>query len=360
MLFFIYRHKHLSVKSVINYTMKKPSTSLAIAACLLLLITSCEKNESDLNSVLSSSGIEREMKVNKGTPIVTPTSFTIINNLSSAYLENTNHINLSSNTDYQYFNSVTDGNIILTLPEPMATYSSSFGRDNNWLETPGPNLLYKLTRVPVTFVLSKPVKTFGFEYLGVSHRDEFYDVTVKFFNGDKLVGNITVPISAVSRKVTLFAASTSDVFTKVVLGSELELIVGHIRYQEAAEMDIDPKSCPNIFSLNSKGVLPVSIFGSADLDVNNIDLSTIKLNGIAAIVSQSKNMEKAAGKNKSNCSVTASDNFNDLTINFDPEMIARSLGNVSDGQSVELTLTFSTKSGIKFGATDYITVDKKK
>jgi hypothetical protein len=43
--------------------------------------------------------------------------------------------------------------------------------------------------------------------------------------------------------------------------------------------DIKPASCPNPFNPKSRGVLPVAIVGSTDFDVNDIDVSSILLEG---------------------------------------------------------------------------------
>ena len=42
-----------------------------------------------------------------------------------------------------------------------------------------------------------------------------------------------------------------------------------------ALIDIKPGSSPNSVNLKSKGVLPVAIFGTADFDVNDVDISTL-------------------------------------------------------------------------------------
>lgn len=42
-------------------------------------------------------------------------------------------------------------------------------------------------------------------------------------------------------------------------------------------MNIKPGSYPNSINLNSKGVTPVAIFGSATFNVHQIDLTAIKL-----------------------------------------------------------------------------------
>ena len=56
-------------------------------------------------------------------------------------------------------------------------------------------------------------------------------------------------------------------------------IYGYIVEYDCNEVDIDIKFCsnPNAHNCRSGGVLPVTIFGAADLDVTNIDLASLQL-----------------------------------------------------------------------------------
>ena len=45
-----------------------------------------------------------------------------------------------------------------------------------------------------------------------------------------------------------------------------------------------PGSFPNYFNLNGHSVIPVAIFGSATLDVNEIDVETLSLQGMTVKV----------------------------------------------------------------------------
>lgn len=54
------------------------------------------------------------------------------------------------------------------------------------------------------------------------------------------------------------------------------------------DIDIKPGSDPNCFNINGHGVIPVAIFGSADLDVLDIDLLSLKFGGLAVRVRGNK------------------------------------------------------------------------
>ncbi len=43
------------------------------------------------------------------------------------------------------------------------------------------------------------------------------------------------------------------------------------------DLDIKPGSCPNPFNCNSNGLIPVALLGSVDLDVTQVDISTLQL-----------------------------------------------------------------------------------
>jgi len=110
-------------------------------------------------------------------------------------------------------------------------------------------------------------------------------------------------------------------------------------------VDIKPTSCPNPLNLKSKGVLPVAILGSEELDVNTIDTASIRLAGIAPIRSS---YEDAAAPvldaNDCNCTTVGSDGYTDLTLKFKTQEIVEAIGEVGHGDVLTLELT-----GVLFG-----------
>ena len=86
-------------------------------------------------------------------------------------------------------------------------------------------------------------------------------------------------------------------------------------------IDIKPGSYPNCFNINDHGVIPVAILGSADFDVNNIDPSTVQLEGLAV---------KAVGKgNKllAHIEDVNGDGFDDLVFQIQDQNGAFTSGN---------------------------------
>ncbi|MEJ2183242.1 MAG: PKD domain-containing protein [Nitrospirota bacterium] len=104
-------------------------------------------------------------------------------------------------------------------------------------------------------------------------------------------------------------------------------------------IDIKPGSDPNCFNNDGHGVIPVAVLGSADFDVNNIDPSTVQLEGLAV---------KAVGKgNKllSHIEDVNGDGFDDLVIQIqdtDGSFTSGSgtavlTGNLYDGTAIQGT-----------------------
>lgn len=110
-------------------------------------------------------------------------------------------------------------------------------------------------------------------------------------------------------------------------------------------LDIKPGSCPNPINVNSKGKLPVAILGTEDLDVTQIDPTSIRLMGVAPLRSDLEDVgtpfEPFIGKEDCHfdCTEDGSDEFTDLTLEFDTQEVVAALGEVSDGDCVVLSLT---------------------
>ena len=134
-------------------------------------------------------------------------------------------------------------------------------------------------------------------------------------------------------------------------------------------LDIKPTSCPNPLNVkkfgdlpnNAKskkgGILPVAILGSASLDVHDIDVSSLILEGVAPIRSNYEDVA-APVENGDECECTTAgpDGFMDLTLKFEKREIIATLGAVATGDLVELTLTGVLLDGTPFDASDCVTI----
>lgn len=131
------------------------------------------------------------------------------------------------------------------------------------------------------------------------------------------------------------------------------------------DMDIKPQSCPNPLNVKNQGVLPVAILGTPDFDVSEVDLDTVKLEGIDPLRWA---FEDVATPLETliegvtpcfNCTEEGPDGFLDLTLKFDTQSILSTLGFSTtvlveepleiapeDGQCVPLKLTGKLSDGM--------------
>jgi hypothetical protein len=119
-------------------------------------------------------------------------------------------------------------------------------------------------------------------------------------------------------------------------------------------LDIKPMSCPNPINTKSRGVLPAAILGTKAVDVSKIDLSSVRLAGVAPLRSSFEDVAAPftplSGKTKAtDCTTQGPDGMRDLTLKFDTQAIVAALGAVRDRQVRVLTLSARLKA--QFGGT---------
>jgi len=104
-------------------------------------------------------------------------------------------------------------------------------------------------------------------------------------------------------------------------------------------VDIKPGSCPNPLNVRSKGVLPVAILGTEDFDVKAIDVASIRLAGVGPDRSSYEDVAAPiSNSNGCNCITDGPDGFLDLTLKFETQRIVEAIGDVNDGDEVQLEL----------------------
>lgn len=167
-------------------------------------------------------------------------------------------------------------------------------------------------------------------------------------------GTITFPTAGWSC-ITSFTASLDGGFfaeiDKVVI-CDCEIDV---------DLDIKPTSCPNPLNTKSKGVLPVAVLGSASLNVNDINVSTVQLQGVSLVRSAIEDVAAPVSNRQDDCDCTTDgpDGFADLSLKFDTQAIVAALGTVNDGDQVKLTLTGNLNDGTPIKGEDCVVIIKK-
>jgi hypothetical protein len=131
-------------------------------------------------------------------------------------------------------------------------------------------------------------------------------------------------------------------------------------YLEVA-LDIIPNACPNSLNIRSKGVLPVAIVGTQDFDVNQIDLTSIQLEGVKPLRWSLEDVTTPFyplnGKEDINdCSIEGPDGIMDLTLKFDIQELSNALGeDIYDGDILVLEIQGALLED--FGATPIVGED---
>jgi len=108
-------------------------------------------------------------------------------------------------------------------------------------------------------------------------------------------------------------------------------------------VDVKPGSDINPVNLRSKGVLPVAVLGSADLDVSQIDPGSLLLNGVVPLRWNFDDICSSDGGDvdlqSEGDEVNTPDGYTDLTLKFSTQEIAAALGDVKRGDFEKLTMT---------------------
>lgn len=122
----------------------------------------------------------------------------------------------------------------------------------------------------------------------------------------------------------------------------------------AGVLDIKPGSCKNPFNVKAKGVLPVVLLGSSDLNVELLNPDTFLLNGVTPL--RYVIADDAALVEHEMCENDFGDGYADLVLKFSRQEILSSLGSVNDGDVISLLFSAETDDGNIMETADIITI----
>jgi hypothetical protein len=122
--------------------------------------------------------------------------------------------------------------------------------------------------------------------------------------------------------------------------TNIESAVWAIHDVDVIPIDIMPRTCPNECPIKGGGSIEVDILGTADFDVTNIDIASVRLEGVAPGRSSLKDKSTPVSGPLDECDCTAEgrDGFFDLCLKFDKKEIFGALGEVNVGDIFVLTL----------------------
>lgn len=110
--------------------------------------------------------------------------------------------------------------------------------------------------------------------------------------------------------------------------------------------DLRPGSCRNPFNRKSRGIVPAVVLGSDGLDVRDIDLESLRIEGcVSPVRFQFDDIASADTSLVHRCSETAQDGIEDLYIKLSAVDIEATLGITAMGNEVPLHLTGRLKDG---------------
>jgi len=116
---------------------------------------------------------------------------------------------------------------------------------------------------------------------------------------------------------------------------------------DVGDLDIHPTSCPNPINSNGKGLTPVALLGSENFDISKVELSSLRLEGLApesiALGDVSRPVE--GRDDVCDCTTEGPDGWDDLLLKFDTQKLAGLLEPVKPGETRVLTLTGNLYNG---------------
>jgi hypothetical protein len=121
----------------------------------------------------------------------------------------------------------------------------------------------------------------------------------------------------------------------------------------SASLDIKPGSCPNPINNKSRGVLPAALLGTGDLDINDIDVASLQLEGVAPLRWDYEDVAGPFEDGPCSCTEAGPDDYLDLTLKFKTQDLIDAIGPSHNGE-VALTLTGALLDGTPIEGQDCV------
>ena len=227
--------------------------------------------------------------------------------------------------------NITDAHNGFRSPTSVSYYSTATGTSSSWEPTDVP-------------------RTHGWHKLAYVVGEEGTD----FYIDDALVRSEPQPTSIGWIQLLCgnhgYGPATGTVFfdeVKVRRGSGITVT-----------MDIKPGSCPNPLNRKGGGVLPVALAGDIDLDTGDIDVSSVRLVGVAPLRHGWEDVTVPPVEEGESCPCTeeSGDGYEDLTLKFDKKEVLEALGEVEKGEILILVVTGQLIDGTSFQGEDCVII----
>ena len=125
---------------------------------------------------------------------------------------------------------------------------------------------------------------------------------------------------------------------------------------QTVSLDVHPQGCPNPINLKSKGVTPMAILGSDTLDVNDINIETLRINGVSPVGHAYEDVATpyeggfSETADKYECNEDEGDGYMDLTLKFNTQELGLTAGEQF------LTITGERNNGMAITGKDVVWV----
>lgn len=130
----------------------------------------------------------------------------------------------------------------------------------------------------------------------------------------------------------------------------------NICYETEIDINIKPGSCPNPLNIKSKGAFPLAILGNEDFDVYDIDVASIRLEGVNPIRSSYEDVATPFEGELCECHELGGDGWIDLTLKFRTQEIVNAIEPIEDGEEVPLTITGTLMDGTPIKGEDCVVI----
>lgn len=125
-------------------------------------------------------------------------------------------------------------------------------------------------------------------------------------------------------------------------------------------VDIKPEFCPNYLSVNSRGTLSVAILGTEVFDVNEVDVASVRLNGVASVGHSYEDVATpVADGNECDCNTEGADGYLDLELTFKIQDLVDTFPDVNGGDVLSLALEGALTDSTAIEGSDCVVIRGK-
>jgi hypothetical protein len=141
----------------------------------------------------------------------------------------------------------------------------------------------------------------------------------------------------------------------------VDTVISLIEPPPSVALDIKPTSCPNPLQVMGNGMLPVAILGTFEFDAAQIDVESVRLEGLPPLRWSIEDVATpyypfSGREDAYDCSEEGPDGIVDLTLKFEAQAVVAALGELSEGDVLVLRLSGSLNDGSAFVGEDVVII----